>query len=170
YSYFSTPPPQRRRVREAKTRECSNQISFSRWLLLGYTVTVWERFYNCTIVFKYVDNIIKETNHYTNEKIRNKQLSHKSTWDKWQDVTKPEFLAFIAVILNMGLIHLPNLQEYWSTDSIRMQSTHKTLRGGDIMFIVKPQMVVDYAANMGGVDLPDQYASMYYFLRKSLKW
>uniref|UniRef100_A0A1B0BVD3 PiggyBac transposable element-derived protein domain-containing protein n=1 Tax=Glossina palpalis gambiensis TaxID=67801 RepID=A0A1B0BVD3_9MUSC len=62
-----------------------------------------------------IDNIIKETNTYVNEKIRNTQtnchkLSHKSTWYMWQDVTKQEILAFIA-------IHLPNLQEYWSTDS-----------------------------------------------------
>lgn len=34
----------------------------------------------------------------------------------------------------------------------------------------KPQMVLDYTANMGGVDLADQYASTYCFLRKSLKW
>ncbi|XP_017792479.1 PREDICTED: piggyBac transposable element-derived protein 4-like, partial [Habropoda laboriosa] len=64
-----------------------------------------------------VDSIIKETNNYANEEIRKKQLSRKSTWHKWYDITKEEFLAFIAVILNMGLIQLPNMQEYWSTAS-----------------------------------------------------
>uniref|UniRef100_A0A1B0ACH3 DDE_Tnp_1_7 domain-containing protein n=1 Tax=Glossina pallidipes TaxID=7398 RepID=A0A1B0ACH3_GLOPL len=72
-------------------------------------------YYTLNFTNELIDNIIKETNHYANEKIRSKQLSHKSTWHKWQDVTKQEFLSFI---LNMGLIHLSNLQEYWSTDSI----------------------------------------------------
>ncbi|XP_047361946.1 piggyBac transposable element-derived protein 4-like [Vespa velutina] len=63
------------------------------------------------------DSIIKETNNYANEEIRKKQLSRKSTWHNWHDITKEEFLAFIAVILNMGLIQLPNIQEYWSTAS-----------------------------------------------------
>ena len=63
------------------------------------------------------DSIITETNNYANEEIRKKQLSRKSTWHKWHDITKEEFLAFIAVILNMGLIQLPNIQEYWSTAS-----------------------------------------------------
>ncbi|KAI4487117.1 hypothetical protein M0802_012031 [Mischocyttarus mexicanus] len=31
-------------------------------------------------------------------------------------------------------------------------------------------MVLEYTANMGGVDREDQYASTYSFLRKSLKW
>ncbi|XP_014614920.1 PREDICTED: piggyBac transposable element-derived protein 4-like [Polistes canadensis] len=63
------------------------------------------------------DSIIKETNNYANEEIRKKQLSRKSTWHKWYDITKEEFFAFIAVILNMGLIQFPNIQEYWSTAS-----------------------------------------------------
>lgn len=31
-------------------------------------------------------------------------------------------------------------------------------------------MVLDYTANMGRVDLADQWASTYCFLRRSLKW
>uniref|UniRef100_A0A1B0BVD5 PiggyBac transposable element-derived protein domain-containing protein n=1 Tax=Glossina palpalis gambiensis TaxID=67801 RepID=A0A1B0BVD5_9MUSC len=50
------------------------------------------------------------------------------------------------------------------------ESTLRTLRGGNIISIDKPQMVVDYTANMGGVDPADEYASTYCLLRKSLKW
>ncbi|CAK9810844.1 PiggyBac transposable element-derived protein 4 [Anthophora plagiata] len=64
-----------------------------------------------------VQSIIKETNNYAKEEIRKKQLSLDSTWHKWHDITKEEFLAFIALILNMGLIQLPYIQEYWSTAS-----------------------------------------------------
>ncbi|XP_043485883.1 piggyBac transposable element-derived protein 4-like [Polistes fuscatus] len=54
-----------------------------------------------------VDSIIKETNNHAKEEIAKKQLSRKSTWHKWYDITKEEFLVFIAVILNMGLMQLP---------------------------------------------------------------
>ncbi|KAI9575383.1 hypothetical protein GQX74_005781 [Glossina fuscipes] len=39
------------------------------------------------------------------------------------------------------------------------ESTLRTLRGGNIISIDKPQMVLDYTANMGGVDPADEYAS-----------
>ena len=56
-----------------------------------------------------VENIIKETNKYAVEKIKKKELSSKSLWHMWRDVTKEEFFAFIAVVLNMGLIQVqPN--------------------------------------------------------------
>ncbi|CAK9833801.1 hypothetical protein ANTRET_LOCUS10430 [Anthophora retusa] len=45
-----------------------------------------------------VDNMIKETNNYAVGEVRNKQLSRKSIWHKWHNVTKEEFLTFIAVI------------------------------------------------------------------------
>lgn len=60
-----------------------------------------------------VNSIIQETNKHAKEKIENNQHSIKC--DKWCDITKEEFLAFLAVILNMGTIHLPKLEEYWST-------------------------------------------------------
>ena len=56
-----------------------------------------------------LNNIIKETNHYANEKMRNKQLSQNSIWLKWYNVDKQEFLVFIVVILNMGLIEVSNM-------------------------------------------------------------
>lgn len=64
-----------------------------------------------------VDSIIKETNNYAKEVIRKKQLTRKSIWHKWHAITKEEFSSFIAVILNMVLIQLPNIQEYWFTAS-----------------------------------------------------
>ncbi|OTF76387.1 hypothetical protein BLA29_002549 [Euroglyphus maynei] len=62
-----------------------------------------------------INSIIKQSNNYAKDEIRKKQLSQNSTWHEWYDITKDEFSAFIAVILNMGLIQLPNIQEYWAT-------------------------------------------------------
>ena len=43
-------------------------------------------------------------------------------------------------------------------------------RRSNVVTVNKPEMVLEYTANMGGVDRADQYASTYCFLRKSLKW
>lgn len=48
------------------------------------------------------------------------------------------------------------------------QSTRRRRRGTDE--IDKPTIILDYNRNMGGVDVADQYATSYCFLRKSLKW
>ncbi|KAF7381575.1 hypothetical protein HZH66_013969 [Vespula vulgaris] len=73
-----------------------------------------------------VDNIIKETNYYANEKIRNKELLRKSTWHKWHGVSKQEFLAFIAVILNM--IKDRFFQIFWTLHLKKPTRSDSTIR------------------------------------------
>lgn len=52
-----------------------------------------------------------------------------------------------------------------------MHTTRRIIRGGnELKSVDKPKMVLDYTANIGGVDRADQYASIYCFLPKSLKW
>ncbi|CAK9809212.1 PiggyBac transposable element-derived protein 4 [Anthophora quadrimaculata] len=51
-----------------------------------------------------------------------------------------------------------------------LMSIHRRVRGGELVRIQKPKMVIDYTKNMRGVDRADQYAATYCFLRKSLKW
>ncbi|XP_017791899.1 PREDICTED: LOW QUALITY PROTEIN: piggyBac transposable element-derived protein 4-like [Habropoda laboriosa] len=46
----------------------------------------------------------------------------------------------------------------------------RRVRGGELVSIQKPKIVIDYTKNMRGVDRADQYAATYCFLRKSLKW
>ena len=43
------------------------------------------------------------------------RLRPRSIFHKWQPVTVAEMEGFLAIILNMGLINLPNIQDYWST-------------------------------------------------------
>ncbi|KAK1330555.1 hypothetical protein QTO34_010745 [Cnephaeus nilssonii] len=63
-----------------------------------------------------IKNITDETNEYARHKISQKELSQRSTWNNWKDVTIEEMKAFLAVILNMGVLNHPNLQSYWSMD------------------------------------------------------
>ncbi|KAI4485062.1 hypothetical protein M0802_012813 [Mischocyttarus mexicanus] len=51
-----------------------------------------------------------------------------------------------------------------------MTTVKRITRGGVNIMVKKPNIVVNYIKNMGGVDRADQYASTYCFLRKSLKW
>ena len=61
--------------------------------------------------------IVKETNVYANL-LRDKQqpLAPRSRLANWKDVDVAEMKAFIGLILNMGMIRVPTLQDYWSTD------------------------------------------------------
>ncbi|KAK1336349.1 hypothetical protein QTO34_004155 [Cnephaeus nilssonii] len=63
-----------------------------------------------------IKNITDETNEYARHKISQKELSQRSTWNNWKDVTIEEMKAFLGVILNMGVLNHPNLQSYWSMD------------------------------------------------------
>ncbi|KAL2731780.1 piggyBac transposable element-derived protein 4-like [Vespula squamosa] len=62
-----------------------------------------------------IDTIVKETNYYTNSKLRRMQFSKRLIWNTWSTWNRKEFLAFIGVILNMGNMPVANLQEYWCT-------------------------------------------------------
>ena len=43
------------------------------------------------------------------------RLTPRSRFVDWKPVTMEEMEGFFAVILNMGLIQLPELEAYWST-------------------------------------------------------
>lgn len=63
-----------------------------------------------------MDKIIIEANNYAAKKLEGRTLSSNSIWRTWHNVTKEEFRAFIAVIINMGTMLLANIKEYWSTN------------------------------------------------------
>lgn len=63
-----------------------------------------------------MNDIINETNRYAREKISKLQLSPRSIWHKWSDVNLIEMRAFLGLVINMGLISLPDIKDYWSGD------------------------------------------------------
>jgi hypothetical protein len=58
--------------------------------------------------------IVAETNRYVKEKISKLQPSPGLIWNKWTDVCDTEMKAFLGIIINMGLIPLPDIKESWS--------------------------------------------------------
>jgi hypothetical protein len=55
-------------------------------------------------------------NMYANNSIVNKQLSLRSIWLTRKDMTVTEFWCFSAIVINMGIIGLANMKDYWSQE------------------------------------------------------
>jgi hypothetical protein len=62
-----------------------------------------------------LNNII-ETNRYARHKISELQLDPRSIWNSWSDVSVPEMKAFIGLVINMGIVLLPDIKDYWSSE------------------------------------------------------
>ena len=58
--------------------------------------------------------LVEKTNAYAEKKQSTMMLTHCSLYRNWKPVTVMK--GFIAVILNMGIVQLTNLKDYWSTD------------------------------------------------------
>lgn len=56
-----------------------------------------------------VNKVIMETNNYAVTKLEGRTLSSRSIWQTWHNVTKEEFWAFIAIIINMETMPLANV-------------------------------------------------------------
>ena len=66
------------------------------------------------------DFLTKNTNEYAMTILSNfclkLQITPNSLYKTWKPVTVRETKGFIATILNMGIVKLPDLKDYWSTD------------------------------------------------------
>ena len=62
----------------------------------------------CFAIFRYAEMRIRELE-------ANGKLTRRSRFAKWCPITLNELYGFLAIILNMGLIVLPELEDYWKT-------------------------------------------------------
>jgi hypothetical protein len=67
---------------------------------------------------KLLNNIVVETNRYARHKISELQLSLRSIWYRWSNVSVPEMKAFLGLIINKGLMPSPDIKDYWSSEWI----------------------------------------------------
>jgi hypothetical protein len=67
-------------------------------------------------VMRLLNNIGTVTNRYMRHKIAELQLSLWYIWNRWSDVSVPEVKLFLGLIINMGLIPLSDIKDYWSTE------------------------------------------------------
>ena len=59
--------------------------------------------------------LIDTTNEYATARLCRMPPQRRSLFRRWRDVTLLEMKAFVGVILNMGLVQLADMKDYWST-------------------------------------------------------
>jgi hypothetical protein len=62
------------------------------------------------------NDIVIEKNRYARDKIAELRRSPRFICSRWSDVSVPETNVFLGLIINMGLIPLPDIKDYWSTE------------------------------------------------------
>ena len=59
--------------------------------------------------------IIEKTNEYARATLNAIPPRRRSLFRNWKDVTMREMKAFLAVVIQMGLVQLSDMKDYWST-------------------------------------------------------
>ena len=59
--------------------------------------------------------IIQTTNSYANTRIGANPPRRRSLFRNWKDISLVEIKAFVGLIIQMGLAHLSDIKDYWST-------------------------------------------------------
>jgi len=79
---------------------------------------IFSRFFDDEVI----DVLVTETNRYYEQFINSKggkeNLTKACRARSWNDVTNDEIRAFLAILLYMGLVKLPNYNMYWSTHDL----------------------------------------------------
>ena len=66
------------------------------------------------------DMLVTETNRYHDQQAASEPNKHKRKWDP---VTKDRMKAFIGIMIHMGIVKLPRMTMYWSTDNLVYQGS-----------------------------------------------
>ena len=76
-------------------------------------------FYQLFVDDALLQMLVNGTNEYARSRIdemsRTGKLEEKSRWRRWKDTTLDELKKVLAVVVNMGIIQVPELEMYWKT-------------------------------------------------------
>ena len=72
------------------------------YLELFFTVSLWQY-------------ILDTTNRYATARLGSMPPQRRSLFRRWRDITLLEIKAFVGLIINMGMVQLADIREYWST-------------------------------------------------------
>lgn len=62
-----------------------------------------------------LDYLVDNTNKYAEKKIASMRSTRRGLYNNWRPVMREEMKGFISIILNMGIVQLGDLKDYWST-------------------------------------------------------
>ncbi|CAK9833061.1 PiggyBac transposable element-derived protein 4 [Anthophora retusa] len=72
------------------------------------------QFFSLFFTDELISKITTETNLYAQQIISGREVSTHSLWQNWYEVTAVEMKAFLGVIINMGLMPVHDIKDYWS--------------------------------------------------------
>ena len=68
------------------------------------------------------DELLVQTNLYADQ-----QRATKNDTSRWTPISKEELMAFIGINIAMGIVSLPTLDDYWSSDPILTHTWFRTI-------------------------------------------
>jgi hypothetical protein len=86
-----------------------------------------EEFYSLLIPDDLFEIIAEETNLFATQSLTENDYKPCSRSHKWEPTNKDEMKRFFGLIMFMGLVRLPKLSDYWSTNDILSQSFPRTV-------------------------------------------
>ena len=93
-------------------------------------------FYELFMTNDVIKNMKAETNRYAATacraaKRRNPNLPSRSYFNRWTKVSESEMRKFLAILIHMGLVKKPRINDYWSTNPVMASSFAPTLMSRD---------------------------------------
>ena len=77
-----------------------------------------ESFFHELFTSEVWDLLLDETNRYAQHRIRTTPPSRRGVLANWYDTCREETMAFVGLILMMGILQLPDIKDYWSTHEV----------------------------------------------------
>ena len=63
-----------------------------------------EQYFSEMISTDIVDLLVRETNRYAQHRIRTTPPTPRGVLANWRDTCRPEMMAFLSIVLNMGIV------------------------------------------------------------------
>lgn len=67
---------------------------------------------------EFLHTLATETDRYATQVLSTRRLQRSSRLKDWRETNKEEMKIFIAIVLHMGIIQLPQKPLYWSTHKL----------------------------------------------------
>ena len=74
--------------------------------------------YRHFITDEIIDLMVRETNRYAEQYLEAHDISRRSKYRQWKPTTYEEILKFFGIVIEMGLVQMPQLNHYWNSSRL----------------------------------------------------
>jgi len=74
--------------------------------------------YRYFITDKIISLMVRETNRYAEQYLETQKRTKRSKTLQWKPTTNEEMLKFLGIIIEMGLVQMPEIEYYWSKSKL----------------------------------------------------